>query len=240
MTSDVHSIIKDVWDNGEDETFRAEMSHWLGVGKWSGEAGERVFYDIGAVIHADFMQFMRMIGQELPPNPTVIEWGPGGGTNLVAWRTTAARYVGVDISGRNLNEAERVLNLQDGARPAFDKIVLDGPPSSIEERLPAADVILSTAVFQHFPSKEYGAEVLKVLGRAAKPGAVGFIQMRFDNGARPFLPKSIDEYREKFATATSYKIDEFWNLAVEAGFEPQFVRDINSKNNYASFYLKKV
>jgi len=240
MTSDVQNIIKDVWDNAEDETYRAEMSHWLGVGKWAGPGGERAFHNIGSVILADFKQFLRMIDHEMPASPTVIEWGPGGGSNLLAWRDVAAHYVGVDISGRNLNEAERVLNLQEGHKTAFQKVVLEDAPTSIESQLPPVDIILSTAVFQHFPSKEYGAEVLKLMARVAKPNALALIQIRFDNGARPFLPKSIDEYKEKFATATSYKLDEFWDLAVEAGFEPQFVRKINSKNNNATFYLKKI
>ena len=104
----------------------------------------------------------------------------------------------------------------------------------------SVDLFLSAAVFQHFPSKAYGGAVLRVLAEVCRPGALGHIQIRFDNNNPKFSPiGSLDDYEARHITANSYALDEFWDLCKRCGFEVLFVSDVITKNNYATFNLRR-
>lgn len=119
----------------------------------------------------------------------------------------------------------------------FAPILLSGDPAEIVTKVPGrVDLLISTAVFQHFPSKSYGLEVLKAMRELSHQGTIGLIQIRFDNGNSRFASiESLEEYSEKHITFNSYRIDEFWDLLLEAGFQPGAIYDVSSVSNYATF-----
>nr|WP_281436421.1 class I SAM-dependent methyltransferase [Ensifer sp. ENS04] len=237
MNNQRHEIIEAVWERHEDDAWREDQSHWRGKGRWADDARWQA---IGKATVAKLRAVWRLLDKPHFPEPFVaLEWGPGGGTNLFAMRRLSRRYFGVDISPSNLAECARMIGAE-GYGSLFEPIHLTEAPESIVEKVAEPiDVFISTAVFQHFPSKEYGGEVLRAVKRVCKPGAVGIVQIRYDNGEEKFRPiADLSEYKEKHITANSYQIDEFWKLLRDCGLNPLMIRDINGQVNYATFFFK--
>jgi ubiquinone/menaquinone biosynthesis C-methylase UbiE len=233
-----HEVAKSVWESHKKEEYRQDQSHWRGVGRW---ADDERWQGIGKNSLKRMETFFKMndrnLAQEAPL--TILEWGPGGGANLFGFRDVASRYIGVDISQKNLNEAARMISEEGYSN--FDPVLLDGPPSEIfPDQSDFVDVFLSTAVFQHFPSKSYGIEVLGVVHRILRRNGLGLIQIRFDDGKEKFQPiKSLDEYAKKHITANSYRLEEFWEALIDVGLTPFMIQQISNKSNYATFYFAK-
>ncbi len=93
---------------------------------------------------------------------------------------------------------------------------------------------MSTAVFQHFPTREYGGEVLRVVADLLAPGALGFVQIRYDDGTPKYLQKH-EDYFARHVTFTSYELDGFWDLLASVGLQPLDISAVNSNVNYATF-----
>lgn len=159
---------------------------------------------------------------------------------MVALGPFARHYFGIDILPQNLAEAGR----QAGAAglTCFRPVHLAGDPAAVAGAVDAPlDVFISTAVFQHFPSKDYGAQVLRVLSGLARVGAIGSIQIRYDNGNPRYAPiGSLADYADRHITATSWAIDEFADLCAGCGLDVLYVNEIRTANNYATFALRKV
>ena len=75
------------------------------------------------------------------------------------------------------------------------------------------------AVFQHFPSREYGGEVLRVVAGLLAPGGLGCVQIRYDNGREKYQQKH-EDYFARHLTFTSYPLDTFWSLIEGVGLRP--------------------
>lgn len=238
MSTEVQQAIVGVWEKYEDEEWRKDQSHWRGVGRWKDDARWQA---IGQGTLAKVRMIWRHLGRPPFPEPLVaLEWGPGGGSNLLAMRRHCRAYFGVDIAASNLAECGRMI-AEEGFGDLLRPVLLTAEPDTIAETVTEKlDLFISTAVFQHFPSKSYGGDVLKAVAGLCKPGAIGVVQIRYDNGNEKFAPISdISQYKKKHITANSYQIDEFWNLLRESGFQPIMISDINSAVNYATFYFQK-
>ena len=230
-------VARDVWESYEDEAWRQDQSHWRGVGRWKDDAKWQA---IGNATVSKLRTVWRLLDRPPFPDPFVaLEWGPGGGTNVFALRRMCREYYGIDISATNLAECGRMIAAEDYGS-LFKPVLLSAEPDTIKSMVTEPiDLFISTAVFQHFPSKEYGAEVLRAVRDVCKTNAIGIVQIRYDNGDEKFKPiTSLDEYREKHITANSYQIDEFWKLLRDCGFNPLMVRDLNGQVNYATFFFK--
>lgn len=234
--SAIHAAIKSVWNDKTDELFRQDQSHWRGVGRW---ADDQAWLDIGRQTRSSLEDAYRLLN--CPPafeGATILEWGPGGGANLFAFKDTAKRLIGVDISQKNLIETMRILKAEN-ASATFDPLLLK---ADIEEAVKpfrdSVDVFISTAVFQHFPSRQYGADVLAALRRCCKTDAVGVIQIRYDNGFSKYRGiTDISEYERNFVTANAYQIEEFWDLLQSSGFKPIAIASVISRINYATYLI---
>jgi Methyltransferase domain len=231
----VHQEITTVWESHDDEQYRQDQSHWRGVGRWTeekwAEVGQSTVRRLEELHHA-----ARRKWSSAEP-PVLMEWGPGGGANLHAAAGRVSTMYGVDISAKNLDETARVLAEIPDSR--FVPILLDGEPSTVIGSVDRpVDLFCSTAVFQHFPSQEYGAEVLRTVRRVMAPGGLGYVQIRFDDGTERYRPKSLAEYRERHITANSYSLSAFWDLVRDTGFVPLQIAHVNTAVNYAGFYFK--
>lgn len=226
-----------VWDRLKDEDRRAELSHWRGAGKWQ---DDEKWLNVGVRSRRRLERLAGMLGRELWSKPrTMLEWGPGGGANLFAFRDVVSTYYGVDISQRNLDEARRMIGLEGygGFRPVLIAETPDEALAAVKEPI---DIVLSTAVFQHFPSRAYGAQVLDVLSRLCAPDAIGLIQIRYADAEHAEGEAALADYERRFITATAYGVDSFRAECVRAGFAVQAVDHVNPSSRYATFYLSKV
>jgi SAM-dependent methyltransferase len=232
---DINAVIAEVWERNEDESYRQDQSHWRGVGRWDVEQWAK----IGDETWRRLGDAYRTAGRSVPtdPKPVVLEWGPGGGSNLFRLAEHCSVLYGVDISLKNLDESARVLAEKD--RVDFRPILLTDDPSSVVDSITdPINLFFSSQVFQHFPSKEYGIEVLRTMRSLMSDDGIGYIQIRFDNGNPTYAPKSVFEYREKHITATAYELSEFWAALIDAGFTPMKIGNLNLKSNFAGFYFQ--
>lgn len=234
-----HTEAMNVWEGHDDESYRRDQSHWRGCGRWKDDIA---WQSIGKSTRNNVGMLFAYIGRHLDESDKlcILEWGPGGGANLFGLREYSRRYYGVDISEKNLAEAKRMISAE-GYSHIFRTIHVLSQPSDIFSELDEkVDVFISTAVFQHFPSKAYGAEVLKVVSQSLAPNGVGVVQIRFDNGNPKFKPiETLSSYKERHITATSYAIEEFWDLLKSTGLLPLYVSNMRSENNYATFFFKR-
>ncbi|WP_105385830.1 class I SAM-dependent methyltransferase [Neorhizobium alkalisoli] len=239
-TSTVYEAIRSVWNDKDDEAYRQDQSHYRGVGRW---ADDVLWQGIGQSSLEKVRFLFRLAGR----SPTTLqdlvalEWGPGGGANAFGLQSISQKYYGVDISEKNLAECKRLMTAE--GRPDYiTPVLLDGPPSSVKDSISdSIDLFLSTAVFQHFPSKEYGLEVLNAIRSVCKTGALGFIQIRFDNGNEKYRGiKDLADYELQHITATSYRLDQFWDAIGNASFRPLSINALRTTNNYATYFMTAV
>lgn len=231
-------IAKRIWDNNEKEEYRQDNSHYRGVGRWADDEkwmaiGKRSLRIINSMLHfygheADYWTQDRFM----------LEWGPGGGANAFAFRNLVKKYYGVDISRDNLAEATRVTRAE-GAQ-SFEPVLLSEKITEVQALVDKPlDIFLSTAVFQHFPSKDYGIEVLKCVHSLLSSNGICLVQIRFDNGNPRFRPNTrLEDYETRHISATSYGLDEFYSIVNQIGFDDIYIRDL-AGSNYATFCFKK-
>jgi hypothetical protein len=229
-------VAKKIWNNYNDEERRKELSHWRGAGKFK---DDDMWLGIGKRSKKSLDNLIKNENRFWDRDCVILEWGSGGGANAFELCNFSSVYYGVDVSSKNLQEAERVCSIDSLGK--FHPVLINNSPeevlSSVEKSI---NLFLSTAVFQHFPSKSYGIEVLKILFKMCAPDALGMLQIRYDDGSEKFAGNnSIDEYNKNFIIATTYTIEEFWRACNDVGFQVIYINNLNDNVKYVTFYLKK-
>lgn len=221
------------WSQSASVPWIRDLSHWRGRGRW---ADDNTWAGMGKR-HLQMFQDLRTLARHPQPVRSMIEWGPGGGANAVVFAREIETFYGVDVSTANLAECGRQLAADgyDGWRPV--EIDATRPRGALDAITHPVDFFLSTAVFQHFPGKEYGVEVTRIAHDLLAPGGLGLIQIRYDDGSETLRPKDRD-YAKNAVTFTSYRIDEYWQIARGAGFEVLSVV-LWPEDCYASYWLRK-
>ncbi len=189
-----------------DEALR-DLSHWKGHGRFADEVRWR---SIGEK-HVQLARHLLHLAERDTPINRVVEWGPGGGSNAVAFAPTVKHFIGIDISRPNLNEcASRLAEI---GFDAFLPVCIDPADlDSVVKRVTApCDLFLSTAAFQHFPSKDYGARVMKIAAILLAPNGVALVQIRYDDGNPAYRSKRRD-YKRNAISFTSYRIESSGRL----------------------------
>jgi len=218
--------------SGGDEHIR-DLSHWYGEGRWA----DKDKWDRIGQGHLKMLEKLCLLAEVTKPIQSMVEWGPGGGLNAVHFCATIPVFYGVDISSANLAECQRQVEARDlkGFIPLL--IDIDKLEQCIELVERPVDFFLSTAVYQHFPSKEYGIRVTKLAARLLAPEGVALIQIRYDDGSYRLRAKKRN-YEKNVIFFTSYHVDEFWQIAIDAGLRPLAVR-LLPEVSYAYYFLKK-
>jgi len=203
------------WRQSEVRPWVQDMSHWRGRGRW---ADDSAWKNVGAK-HLELYRRLCVLSSRETPVRSMLEWGPGGGANAVAFAAEVARFYGVDISPANLRECRQQLdaiNYED-FRPI--EIDANAPEQCLNSIDDPVDFVLCTAVFQHFPGKSYGERVMRVFHRALADDGIALVQTRYDDGSEALRSKNTD-YAKNVVAFTSYRVEEFWQIAEQAGFEP--------------------
>lgn len=224
---------RDFWSRSKTGTGERDMSHWLGAGRW---ATEELWHSIGEE-HFALYKTLQLLAGKTTPGQSMLEWGPGGGANAVRFAQEFSTVIGVDISQPNLNECTR--QMASRGQHNFQAVLIDvlQPEDALAQVGTKIDFFLSTAVFQHFPTKEYGIRVTRIAYQLLRADGVALIQTRFDDQSELFRPKSFD-YARNVTYFMSYPIDEYWTITSEIGFRPLAVV-LNPKVNYAFYLLAK-
>ena len=229
LAADAHEY----WSGSEAADDKRDLSHWKGSGRW---ADERRWCRIGED-HFELYQSLLRLADRRPPVRSMVEWGPGGGANAVRFGREIPRFYGVDISEPNLKQCS--CEVESAGYGGFVPILIDAAnPEDVLDRIDAkVDLFLCTAVYQHFPGKEYGVRVTRMASELLAEGGVALIQTRYDDGDPHFAPK-IRDYRENAIVFTSYRIEEFWHVAVDAGLRPLAVV-LRPATHYAFYLLSR-
>ena len=224
---------KEYWSGSETAVHQRDMSHWLGEGRWADQAGWR---RIGEE-HFELHRILLKLAGRTEPIRTMMEWGQGGGANAIRFANDVSTYIGVDISAPNLKECAR--QLESRGHRNFRGILIDPakPESVLAECDQRLDFFMSTAVFQHFPNKEYGIRVTKIAHQLLADDGIAMIQTRYDNGNAYYKSKTQD-YKTNVITFTSYMIDEYWNVVRDLGFRP-LALILRPETNYAYYLLAR-
>ena len=148
------------------------MSHWLGEGRWADEVGWRRIGEEHFELHRTLL---KLAGRREPIR-TMMEWGQGGGANAIRFASDVSTYIGVDISDPNLKEVRR--QLESRGHFNFRGILIDAakPESVLVDCDQRLDFFMSTAVFQHFPNKEYGIRVTKIAHQLLADDGIAMIR----------------------------------------------------------------
>ena len=224
---------KAFWCGSETRSETRDLSHWLGVGRWSDQdAWDRI-----GLLHYEMFEKLCLLAGVTRPIERMVEWGPGGGANAVLFCREAKEFYGIDISAPSLRECQRQIESRN--LMGFHPILIDSHhPQKCREQIDSpVDFFLSTAVYQHFPSKEYGVRITQLACELLTDRGVALIQTRYDDGTIKYRSKHRD-YRENVIRFTSYGIVEFWRVAKEIGFNPLAVI-LEPEVNYAFYFLEK-
>jgi len=212
---------------------RRDLSHWAGEGRWADRQQWR------AVGESHFLMYrqLQMLAKQPACGDVMLEWGPGGGANVVRFRHEFSTIYGVDISAPNLEECK-----QQAAAEGFDRFHpilfdVDQPESVLDRINEPINFLLCTAVYQHFPSVRYGNRVTKTVAQLLAPKALAIIQTRY-SGTDPRFFRKFRDYRANAVTFTSYDLEDFRKSLVSVGLEPLGIQ-LHPKTQYAFYLIRK-
>jgi len=171
----------------------------------------------------------------------IVDWGCGGGANAVWFAPHAREYIGVDIADETLRTCEREVAGACDTPFTPVRITVDAPEAALEHVRNACDVFLCFYVFELIPTPEYGERLLRIASRMLAPGGLAMIQIKYDTGSWWTRPRRRN-YRSGLAEMTTYRIDQFWQLATRYRFTPQAVHVVPQNeldHHYAYFVLTK-
>jgi SAM-dependent methyltransferase len=220
---------RNYWAGGQGEAWAAD-SHWRGG------LGEKEWGSIGKEHWAMWETFARAVCAT-GPLQRIVDWGCGGGANAVAFAPHCAEYIGADIVPATLKECERqVTSVSD---TPFKGIAIDAmQPEISAKNIPKCDLFICFYVFELLPTAEYGLRILKIAADLLQPKGHAVIQIKYRTGWRTASRRR----RYKSSTAgsmTSYRIDEFWNAAMECGLSPRLIHLVprNSLDERYAYFL---
>lgn len=232
LTADARSY----WQQGDGDRWRGD-SHWRDASVFAGndlwsETGRR---------HLDLFHRLARVVERTGPLGTVLEWGCGGGANAVHFAPGAAEFVGVDIARATLDECGRQVAAVT-ATP-FRPVLVDpaDPEAAVAGLRGSVDVLTCFYVFELIVSQDYGARLLRIAAELLADDGLALVQIKYDTGSFGTRPRRRN-YRSRLASMTTYRIDEFWSLAVECGLVPEAVHLVPRNEldeRYAYFLLSK-
>jgi len=176
------------------------------------------------------------------PLTRAVEWGVGGGANAVAFAPSVDEFVGVDVKQSILDAASsQVAKYTD---TPFTPVLVDVEhPESAEAEIGTVDLFLCLYVLELVPSQQYGLRVMQIAHRLLSEGGLAFVQIKYDTGRWNTRSRGRRYRGSVAASMTTWRIDEFWSLMTDMGFEIENGVHLVPKNElderYAYFLLRK-
>jgi cyclopropane fatty-acyl-phospholipid synthase-like methyltransferase len=223
----------DFWSQSQNSVGLRDLSHWFGEGRWK---DEDLWSRVGR-LHSLMLDEACAATGLVRPGGRMVEWGPGGGANASVFCKSFQHFHGVDISQANLTECQRQLAVR--GLNNFHPVHIDAAqPETCLNHIPrAVDFFMSTAVYQHFPGKDYGLRVTRLAYDMLNPSGLALIQTRYDDGSEQLKPK-VGNYHQNALAFTSYRLEEFWAACEQIGFTV-FRVTLDPSCHYAYYSLWK-
>jgi ubiquinone/menaquinone biosynthesis C-methylase UbiE len=174
--------------------------------------------------------------------PRMIEWGCGGGANAIAFADLVEEFIGVDISAESLEECGRQLSGYD-LRYTSQIVTAAQPELVLDSLKNPVDFFLCTFVFELLPTEGVGKQILKVAHQCLRDGGVAMIQVKYAT-SDPATRSRQFAYHRHLANTTTFRIEQFWELACQSGFLPRCVHllpkaPLVQDERYAYFFLDR-
>ncbi|UCG53511.1 MAG: class I SAM-dependent methyltransferase [Candidatus Latescibacterota bacterium] len=182
-----------------DRKVISKSAHWKASGHWK------------RIIPTVRKRWVQMKGRNAPERivQTMVEYGSGGGAVASALAPFFTRIYGIDISELSLEEATKQLKAETFFVPVL--IDIENPESAL--RIGPQDVFISTAVFQHLPSRDYARRVLLLGRRLVRDDGLALIQFRTGYSSAPK-----GNYKRRYAKWNCQSHKEFDEDARMAGW----------------------
>lgn len=208
------------WNTGGNK--QARFAHHLGTKQWPGKRWNQ----IGIKHLAMAKEGLEKYGDEGAVG-RLLEWGPGGGSNIVHFSDIFDHATGVDISVDSLQACAKAcsdIGLGDYFHPF--PIAIDDPCRAMDLSEDPFDFLLCTAVIQHMPSIEHFRKVFSLWRKLLRPGALALVQFRTNHHSRPCHRKPGGSYNANVARWLMFEVPMFSEWAEEAGWDLlEFVGD---------------
>lgn len=206
----------DHWSSPESKS--RSQAHWVDSGRYE---NDEHWLSGGVRHHQIYCRWAEEYGRDLSSEcRTMLEWGPGGGSNAVAFLETFIKFCGVDICWETLVECRSQVYKRCGvdSQVWIHKIGINNPEEVIK-LVPLQDLFLCTAVFQHFPYPEYGLRVLSIARNVLKPSGIAYIQFRTPFRTSGWRKRRAKRYFDNVARFNLLRRHEFEEQAVLADLE---------------------
>jgi SAM-dependent methyltransferase len=226
---------QEYWNRTSDSETIQNYAHWFGTKKGSAKR----FARYGQRHWEKFVKLVKAAKQKPTSYRRMVDWGCGGGINTVRF-AEHFKVLAVDISAATLESCMKTckeFGVEENVKPLL--ISCDKPYKVLLENR-KFDFFISTACYQHFPSRRYGAHVTCLASLLLRFGGLALIQTRWNDGSAYYEPKEGKPYchGKNAIRFTSYEIDEFSEVAKIAGFESLLPAEL-TRPNYAYYYLIK-
>lgn len=241
LKEDLESDSAKYWNLSSYDSRVQDYSHWCGSSRWDESRwvsyGERnVGFALEKIREAAGPAFS--VFRETAAAGEALEWGCGGGPNVIALYRHFARVSGLEIAAPTLDECRRQVKGR-GVADFRGILIESGRPESALNMIEkdSLDFILSIEVFQHFPSKDYTARVLKVMNAILKSGAHAWVQVRDFDGS-PKLRQKETDYAANMIYMTSFTGEEFSRMSNGCGYRILWHgRDEHVQGDDHTYYL---
>jgi len=236
MTRNVLLEAHNFWASSSKRT--RDFAHIRGTGRWR---DEEAWLRIG---RGHLEQFCSYYDDGMQPLRSLLEWGPGGGSNIVAFSRVFEEATVVDISIDALRSAVMaVKDLCPGFETNAFPLTIDAPSAALKLGANSFDFLICTAVIQHMPSVEHFIETAGIWNKLLRPGAYGLVQFRTRVGCQAYRKKKKENggaYKHNVSRWMMLRQKEFIPIVEGAGFE---VLDIvngeeRTATGYAYAWLK--
>ncbi|MCP4319682.1 MAG: class I SAM-dependent methyltransferase [Hyphomicrobiales bacterium] len=218
------------WSDSRANSLVQEMAHWRGKGRFEDDSE---WLAIGKKHFRFVTDFARYLGRR-PQFDAVLEWGPGGGSNLFQLKNIATKLYGVDISPTTLKICEGEI----GPATFVPALIDPARPESFKDHVKQnVDLFVTTAVIQHFPDKAYTEAMLCEVNNVLTADAMCLIQTRYGDGQKRIRQKK-SLYKHAFLRFTTFGIEEFVNILENANYRTHYVK-LEPRTCYAYYFCTK-
>jgi ubiquinone/menaquinone biosynthesis C-methylase UbiE len=229
ITSEIERDAYSFW-NEQSQSIR-HLSHIYLADKSQDNHDLDSFSSLNAQVFDNFAQSLSKDCTKL----VALEWGCGGGANAVELCKKFKKIFLVDISEQSIAACKE--RLESAGVSNFEFIHLSTLRDFEKLKNIRVDAIFSTAVFQHFPSKEYAREVLLEMSKILS--SKGFIMIQVRQVIEAELPKEkVMQYAKEAIVAITFSGDEFCGYLAHAGFLKKYTSELYQSDYLYCFAIK--
>lgn len=212
---------------------KKSLAHWKGIGMWKKEAR---WTEMGDKNLHKFYELVTIVDRNRDSYSKMIEWGVGGGANVLAFAKHFKKIYGVDIGTDTLDEC--AYQCRKCEIKSFSPILINAsnPEKVLDQINTPMDFFFSRAVYQHFPSKEYGVRITEIAYKMLRDKGLAMIQIREDDKSGRYNKEG--DYAKNAVRACAYTRNEFDDILTKIGFK--IIKfQASPKIQYLNYYLSK-